>query len=124
MNADQYQNAVDRYFEVWNTTDPEALAKAVSDVWTEDGTYTDPMVEARGPREIAEFIAAAHARFPGFEYRPLGRVDGHHDLVRFGWELVSTADGSAPIAGFDVVTLTEDGRVRSVKGFLDRVPTA
>lgn len=45
------------------------------------------------------------------------------DIARFSWELVSKADGSAPVAGFDVIRLAEDGRIRSVLGFLDRVPT-
>ena len=44
------------------------------------------------------------------------------DTARFSWELVSEADGSAPVAGFDVITLDTDGRIRSVLGFLDRVP--
>lgn len=35
---------------------------------------------------------------------------------------MSEADGSAPVAGFDVITLDAEGRIRSVLGFLDRVP--
>jgi hypothetical protein len=34
------------------------------------------------------------------------------------------ADGEAPIAGFDVAIVDADGRLREVRGFLDRVPTA
>ncbi|OEV28291.1 polyketide cyclase, partial [Streptomyces nanshensis] len=30
----------------------------------------------------------------------------------------------APAAGSDVLTLADDGRIASVKGFLDRVPGA
>lgn len=71
---------------------------------------------------IAAVIAAAHEQFPGFVFRPTGAVDGHHDIARFGWELVGVADGSAPVAGFDVISLGDDGRIRTVHGFLDRVP--
>ncbi len=77
-----------------------------------------------GHEGIAAVIAGAHEQFPGFVFRPLGDVEGHHDIARFGWELVAVADGSAPVAGFDVVRLAEDGRIRSVLGFLDRVPAA
>ncbi|GGV83327.1 hypothetical protein GCM10015535_26180 [Streptomyces gelaticus] len=49
---------------------------------------------------------------------------GHHDIVRFSREPVSTADGSAPVAVSDVATLAEDGHLSSVSGFLDRVPGA
>ncbi|MFD9512874.1 nuclear transport factor 2 family protein [Streptomyces mirabilis] len=120
---DRYENAVARYFEAWNATDRDALAKAVAAAWSTDGSYTDPLAEVRGHDGIAAVIAAAHEQFPGFSFRPAGPVDGHHDIARFGWELVNEADGTAPVAGFDVITLDGEDRIRSVHGFLDRVPT-
>lgn len=125
VNTDRYESAAARYFEAWNATEPEALKKAVAEAWTADGGYTDPLCDVRGHEGIAAVISAAHEQFPGFVFRPLGAVDGHHDTARFGWELVNEAGGgSAPVAGFDVVTLDEAGRIRQVLGFLDRVPTS
>ncbi|MET7826054.1 nuclear transport factor 2 family protein [Streptomyces sp. NPDC005386] len=121
-NSDRYETAVTRYLEAWNTREPEALATAVAAAWTADGRYTDPLADVGGREQIAAVIAAAHEQFPGFAFRLLGTVDGHHDTARFGWELVAEADGSAPVAGFDVVVLDEEDRIRSVHGFLDRVP--
>lgn len=124
MSAD-FATALQRYFAAWNTTTgPDDLAKAVGAAFTADAAYTDPVADVRGHEEVAAMIAGAHAQFPGFEFRLSGESDGHHDIVRFTWELVSLADGSAPVAGFDVVTLGADGRVASVKGFLDRLPGA
>jgi hypothetical protein len=122
VNTDRYESAVARYFEAWNATEPEALAKAVAKAWSADGGYTDPLADVRGHEQITAVIAAAHQQFPGFSFRPLGAVDGHHDTARFAWELVNDADGSAPVAGFDVITLDAEGRIRQVLGFLDRVP--
>lgn len=122
VNTDRHQTAAARYFEAWNATEPEALSKAVAAAWAPEGSYTDPLADVTGHAQITAVIAAAHARFPGFVFRPLGAVDGHHDTARFGWELVNEADGSAPVAGFDVVTLDGEGRIRRVLGFLDRVP--
>ncbi|MFF4211378.1 nuclear transport factor 2 family protein [Streptomyces sp. NPDC001796] len=118
----RYESAVARYFEAWNTRDDQALAKAVAAAWAADGTYTDPLGDVSGHEQIAAVIAGAHTQFPGFSFRLTGAVDGHHDLARFSWELVSDADGSAPVAGSDVITLDGEGRIRSVHGFLDRVP--
>ncbi|MFG2651741.1 nuclear transport factor 2 family protein [Streptomyces sp. NPDC048436] len=131
MSADQisvnetsaYETAVARYFEAWNAKGTENLAKAVAAALSEDGTYTDPMADVSGHAGIAAVIAGAQEQFPGFEFRLAGAVDAHHDIARFGWELVSVADGSAPVAGFDVVRFADDGRIRAVHGFLDRVPT-
>ncbi|MEU9100120.1 nuclear transport factor 2 family protein [Streptomyces sp. NPDC048361] len=122
MSENRYETAVARYFEAWNAGSAEDIAKAVAAAWSEDGSYTDPLADVEGHDAVAAVIAGAHAQFPGFAFRALGPVDGNHHIARFGWELVSVADGSAPVAGFDVITLAEDGRIRSVAGFLDRVP--
>ncbi|KNB53606.1 nuclear transport factor 2 family protein [Streptomyces caatingaensis] len=118
----RYEDAVTRYFAAWNATDADTRARAVAAAWTEDGSYTDPLADVRGHEALAAVIAGAQEQFPGFVFRQTGVADGHHDTVRFSWELVSGADGSAPVAGSDVATLDEDGRIRGVLGFLDRVP--
>ncbi|MGW6009483.1 nuclear transport factor 2 family protein [Streptomyces sp. NPDC055210] len=123
-NENRYETAVTRYFEAWNADGAEALAKAVAAAWTADGGYTDPLADVRGHDAIATVIATAHEQFPGFVFRPAGPVDGHHDIARFTWELVNPTDGSSPVAGSDVITLTEDARIRTVSGFLDRLPAA
>lgn len=120
--TDRYDSAVARYFEAWNAADAEARAKAVAAAWTADGSYTDPLADVRGHDQIAALIAGVREQFPGFVFRLTGAVDGHHDTARFSWELVSEADGSAPVAGSDVITLDGEGRIRAVLGFLDRVP--
>ncbi|MCT2593487.1 nuclear transport factor 2 family protein [Streptomyces sp. N2-109] len=118
-----YQTAVTRYFEAWNATDAASRATAVAQACTEDVTYTDPVADVQGQDGLATVIAGAQQQFPGFSFVLLGTVDAHHHIARFGWEL-RAPDGSAPVAGFDAVTLAEDGRIRSVLGFLDRVPAA
>ncbi|MEU5955828.1 nuclear transport factor 2 family protein [Streptomyces sp. NPDC047525] len=123
-DASAYETAVARYFEAWNAEGADDVTKAVAAAWSEDGSYTDPLADVSGHASIAAVIGGAHEQFPGFEFRRTGAVDGHHDIARFGWELVSVADGSAPVAGFDVIALAEDGRIRTVHGFLDRVPQA
>ncbi|MFF1393016.1 nuclear transport factor 2 family protein [Streptomyces sp. NPDC058287] len=119
-----HEAAVARYFEAWNAEGADARAEAVAAAWSEDGSYTDPLADVAGHEGIAAVIAAARAQFPGFAFRQTGAVDAHHDIARFTWELVSTADGSAPVAGSDVISLAKDGRIRTVQGFLDRIPAA
>ncbi|MEJ8667884.1 nuclear transport factor 2 family protein [Streptomyces sp. MS1.AVA.1] len=122
VTTDRYEIAVARYFEAWNTREPDALARAVAVAWSPQGGYADPLADVRGHEGIVAVVAAAHAQFPGFVFRRTGSVDGHHDTARFSWELVSEADEAAPVAGSDVITLDIEGRILSVLGFLDRVP--
>jgi hypothetical protein len=117
-----HEDAVDRYFTAWNAT-PEVLDEAVAAAFTEDAVYTDPLAGVAGRDGISGAIRAAHEQFPGFSFKLTGTVDAHHDLARFTWDLVSAADGSSPAAGFDVVRIADDGRIRSVGGFLDRLPS-
>jgi hypothetical protein len=62
-------------------------------------------------------------QFPGFVFTAGGAVDQHHRQARFGWGL--GPDGAEPLVeGFDVVVLDDDGRITTVLGFLDKVPSA
>ncbi len=51
-------------------------------------------------------------------------MDGHHDQLRFTWELVSDGNEQAPpvVVGFDVLVTGPDGKIAQVLGFLDRAP--
>jgi hypothetical protein len=112
-----------RYIASWNETDPTARRTAVGELYADGARYVDPLAEAEGREAIAELIGAVQERFAGFRFRLAGPVDGHHDQARFTWEL-GPEDAEAPIVGFDVVTTDGDGRLRTVLGFLDKVPAA
>ncbi|MFC7645190.1 hypothetical protein ACFQX6_34520 [Streptosporangium lutulentum] len=68
-------------------------------------------------------IGAVQQQFPGLVFTLGGDVDAHHNLARFTWNL-GPEGGEAIVVGFDVAVLTEDGRIQTVHGFLDRVPAA
>ncbi|MGY1831569.1 nuclear transport factor 2 family protein [Geodermatophilus sp. SYSU D01180] len=111
----------DRYLAAWNETDPAARRALVEALFTEDVTYTDPMADVAGRDGLDATIAAVHAQFPGFVFRLAGPADAHHGQVRFTWHL--GPDGAEPpVTGFDVAVTDGDGRIRTVLGFLDRVP--
>ncbi|MEV0133424.1 nuclear transport factor 2 family protein [Dactylosporangium sp. NPDC050688] len=117
----EYEKLAQRYVDVWNETEPAARRAAIDALFTSAVTFADPMATARGQAEIDQMIGAVQAQFPGFVITLLGPVDGHHAQARFGWEM-GLPGAPAPVAGFDVVTLAEDGRINQVLGFLDRVP--
>ena len=114
---------VGRYIDAWNEKDPAARRAAVAALWTEDGTYVDPLADVSGHDAIDAVIGAVQAQFPDFVFRRGPVVDAHHDLARFTWEL-GPAGADAVVVGFDVVVLAADGRIQHVHGFLDKVPAA
>ncbi|GIF67827.1 isomerase [Asanoa ishikariensis] len=118
-----YDELAERYIAVWNETDPTKRRRDIDDLWAPEGRYVDPLAVAEGRAAIDATVAAVQSQFPGMTFRLAGPVDGHHNQARFTWEL-GPAEGSAPIAGFDVATTGDDGQLTQVLGFLDRVPAA
>jgi hypothetical protein len=111
----------DRYLAAWNSADAAARRSLLAEHWSREARYVDPLVDVTGLDAVDATIAAVHDQFPGFVFTPVGAVDAHHDVARFAWGL--GPDGAEPlVVGFDVVETDEDGRIRSVTGFLDRVP--
>ena len=111
------------YLEAWNETDAGQRRELVGSLWAADGTYTGPLADVAGPDAIASLIGAAQEQFPGFVFTLGGPVDANHHQARFTWHL-GPASGEPVVIGFDVVVLDGDGRIRSVHGFLDKVPAA
>ena len=113
---------VERYLAAWNETDAAKRRSLVDGLWAADASYTDPLADAHGRAEIDGLIGAVQQQFPGFVFTPGGAVDAHHDQVRFTWHLGPAGAAEPVVIGFDVAVLDGDGQIRSVYGFLDKVP--
>ena len=117
-----YTELATRYLAVWNEPDADKRRAAIAELWTEDGGYTDPLVAVTGHDGIDAVVSGAREQFPGFAFSLLGAVDGHHDVARFQWGLAPEGAAEPVVVGFDIAVVAEDGRLRSVLGFLDKVP--
>jgi hypothetical protein len=112
---------VENYLAAWNETDTAARQALITKVFTEDVEYVDPLAEVTGHEAMNGLIAAVQGQFPGMVLSLAGPVDAHHNVARFTWNL-GPAGGEEIVVGFDVAVLGEDGRIRRVNGFLDKVP--
>ncbi|MFO1037816.1 MAG: nuclear transport factor 2 family protein [Geminicoccaceae bacterium] len=110
----------ERYIALWNEADPVRRHDLLAAEWSEDATYADPLARASGHAEIDTLIGAVQQRFPGFRFTLVGTADGVGDRVRSSWALGPEAQPDM-IMGTDFV-LVENGRLKSVTGFLDKVP--
>jgi hypothetical protein len=121
MNATR--QLVELYLKSWNETDPLRRRALIEDVYAERATYTDPMIAAQGWETIDATIVAVQTMFPGHVFTLAGEVDAHHDIARFQWHLAEPGADEPLVIGFDVAVL-DQGRIRNVHGFLDKVPVA
>jgi hypothetical protein len=112
---------IDNYIAVWNEGDPERRRALIAQTWTDDASYVDPLMTGAGPDGIDEMIATAQQQFPGHRFELAGAPEAHHDRVRFTWHLKPAAGGDSIAIGTDFGIVAEDGRLRSVTGFLEPV---
>ncbi|MFB6819299.1 nuclear transport factor 2 family protein [Streptomyces sp. NPDC056347] len=110
------------YIAIWNEADDTKRAAAIADLFTADAVYTDPLADVQGHEGIGAVIGAARDQFKGFEFKVLGTVDTNHNIARFQWELVPAGGGENVVIGFDVAATDASGKIKSVYGFLDKVP--
>jgi hypothetical protein len=118
-----FDAVAERYVAIWNQTDPAARRALLEEACTDDVTYVDPLADVAGREAFDGLVGAAQGQFPGFAFSVGGPVDGHHDVARFTWHLGKPGEDPL-VEGFDVVELAGDGRIRAVRGFLDKVPAA
>ncbi len=110
------------YLAIWNETDAVRRKAMIAEAWAEDGLYVDPLMRGEGHEGVGSLVEAVQARFPGFRFTLIGAADGYDDNLRFSWGL-GPQEGEALIKGTDFATL-ENGRLKTVHGFLDQVPAA
>jgi len=109
-----------QYIAVWNETDAARRLKLLETHWTEDARYVDPLAQGSGRSQISALVDGVQQRFPGFRFALKGQPDAHGEHMRFSWTL-GPSGAADLIEGTDFAQL-QDGRLRSVTGFLDKVP--
>jgi len=112
---------VDTYLAMWNEEDAGRRAEHIAAAWASDGRYADPLQEAAGHEALSEMVAAIHQQLPEHRFTRTSGIDVHHDELRFGWQLAAP-DGTVAVAGIDVGTLADDGRLRRITGFFGDLP--
>jgi hypothetical protein len=109
-----------RYIDLWNERTPGRRHEILSQHWTSDAKYLDPLMSGDGHDGVDALIEGMQQRFPDFRFTLLGQPNGFGDHVRFSWGL--GPDGAdSPIKGTDFAVV-RDGKIQSITGFLDQVP--
>jgi hypothetical protein len=114
------QTLADQYIAAWNETDADRRRALIAGAWTPDAAYVDPMMQGAGHAGIDAMIAGAQAQFPGFRFCLISKVDAYGDNMRFTWG-AGPAGADPIVEGTDFVVIAED-RLKTVTGFLDKVP--
>jgi hypothetical protein len=112
------------YIAAWNETNPGRRLDIIAQIWSEDGSYLDAHRTGVGHAAIDAMIAAVQERFSGYRFRLSSGIEAHHDRLRFSWTAGGTEQAPLFFGGTDFAILAEDGRLRTVTGFTDAMPSA
>ncbi|MGH2608185.1 MAG: nuclear transport factor 2 family protein [Tepidiformaceae bacterium] len=114
---------VDTYLASLGQSDPAARAAMIAHAWVPEGRYVDPARDVRGPEAMQATISAVQEQAPGASFRRTSGIDLHHEYLRFAWEMVGP-DGAVLLAGIDIGSLSEDGKLKGICGFFGDLPAA
>ncbi|RJG05148.1 hypothetical protein D3870_03155 [Noviherbaspirillum cavernae] len=119
---DEFNMFAERYVAAWNETDAEARRAAIAALWTQDGAQLNKTLEAHGHQAIETRIVNSHnkwVRDAGYLFRSARNADGHHNTVKFSWEMVRPDDGTVVSVGVDFLLLDEEGRILADYQFIE-----
>jgi hypothetical protein len=114
---------VDTHLAAYAEPDAARRLELLQGEWSREGRLVDPPFESRGHQGISEQAAALLTQFPGHRFERTTAVDAHHDMLRYGWRLLSPA-GTPVVEGIDIADVDADGRLSRVVGFFGAQPPA
>jgi hypothetical protein len=112
---------VDAYLAAYAEPDEARRRELVARCFTADATLADPPFTAVGHQQLLDTFGAVVQQFPGHRFRRTSGIDEHHDTARYAWVLEGP-DGTAAVAGMDVVRFDGSSRIAAVTGFFGDLP--
>ena len=113
---------IDRYIAIWNETDAKRRRDLITKTWAEDASYVDAHRSGTGHENISAMIQGVQEQLPRYRLRLASVVEAHNNRVRFQWEAGGTAEAPLHFVGTDFGFIADDGRLKSITGFLDQAP--
>ncbi|MEL7043317.1 MAG: hypothetical protein AAGL90_17495 [Pseudomonadota bacterium] len=106
---------LDRMCGVWNTEDADEQVALTKASMEHNVHFVDPKYNIIGHDPFLAMVKATQAQVPGAVYARASKVDFQNNFCRFHWSI--HLDGKLVLAGFDVVEVTDQGKILKVIGF-------
>jgi hypothetical protein len=106
---------IKNYTAAWSEPDAASRQSLLEAVWEQAGTYTDPLSRAENRAELHALIGQFLADNPGATFTLKGKVDAHHDFVRFYWTL--RMSNGVEMEGMDYGEVSPQGKLVKIVGF-------
>lgn len=120
MRMTDVPSVLQTYLEMWNERDLDRAIELLGVAVTDDVLFVDPQDCHRGRAEMERNVKRFNRAFPTARLSLASGVDGHHDRYRYAWHI--HVDDELLLEGFDVTTISSDGRIERVDGFFGALP--
>jgi hypothetical protein len=109
------------YGSAWNETSADKRLCALRQSMTENATYIDPTIDTANLPALSDAIGEFQTSAPKAWIGQLSGLDARAGELRFEWEFKN--DGVTVITGHDYMEIAPDGRIASIRGYWNPVPT-
>ena len=116
-----YGQLTNRYIALWNGDDEDARRSTIRALWADDGAHIAPTIKVRDLEELEARVTCSYQRWiveNGCRFRLKGSPSGHHNVVRFTWEMIDR-DGNVESVGTEILVLDEAGKISVVYQFIE-----
>jgi hypothetical protein len=121
VTASSVATTIDTYMDAYSEPDPALRAQLVAKTFAPDAELIDPPIDGKGHAGITEMMGGVLGHYPDHRFRRTTGIDAHHNVARYGWELVDSA-GTVALDGTDVAEFDDGGAISRVLGFLGELP--
>jgi hypothetical protein len=84
-------------------------------------TYIDPTTDVAGVQSLSDAIDNFQKSAPKASLVIRSGLDARAGELRFAWELLN--DGASALKGLDFMELAKDGRILTIRGYWEPIPT-
>jgi hypothetical protein len=109
------------YGSAWNEPDGELRRCALESSLTPSVTYIDPTIDTASREALSDAIGEFLAMAAGSTIVQTSGLDARDGELRFAWEF--RTNGATVIRGYDYMELDDGGRISSIRGYWDPLPT-
>lgn len=116
MNSETVKSTIDAYVASWNEIDANTLQTRLDGCWDANGIYTDPNIQAKGRKQLADYMLGFHRNVPSAKFVLTDSVASHHGQLHIRWQLVG-ADRKVVQMGNSFGEVSADGKLTRMTGF-------
>jgi len=115
------EDVVRVYGSAWNEEDAEKRLCALDQSMIDTATYVDPTIDTANLPDLADAIGDFQLSAPKASIAQLSGLDVRSGELRFAWDFQN--DGVSAITGLDYMEIASDGRIASIRGYWNPLPS-